>query len=246
MWDEAAALAAAEQRLRELCAQRGPVAAWNGQKALVDGTDMTRFRDATGHGFDAVGPGVQPAPGGIHGAAIKFSGEGFLRADDAQIFNLPSLTLNLWIKPDTIAGRHGLIAKRWGGVAAPFVLSLWDGRMEFEANDEADHWSFNFRSPAVVKAGVWSNLAAVVEAGKGVVLYCNGQPVAKLENPKKRCANAEPLVLGREAWNGGADSRPCFYHGMMDGIKIWARPLSAGEVRDEYQGGRPAKRVGGA
>jgi hypothetical protein len=241
VWDEAAALAAAQQRLRELCAQRGPVAAWNGEKALVDGTDMTRFRDATGHGFDAVGPGVQSAPGGVHGKAIKFSGEGFLRADDAQIFNLPSFTLNLWIKPDTIAGRHGLIGKRWGGVASPLVLSLWDGRMEFEACDEADKWSFNFRSSAVVKAGVWSQLAAVVEAGKGVVLYCNGEVVARLDNPKKRCDNAEPLVFGREAWDGASDNRPCFYRGMMDGVKIWARPLSAGEVRAEYESGRPAK-----
>ncbi len=104
-------------------------------------------------------------------------------------------------------------------MAAPFVLSLWDGRMEFEANDETDKWSFNFRSPAVIKAGVWSHLAAVVEAGKGVVLYCNGEAVARLDNPKKRCTNAEPLVFGREAWDGGAGGRPCFYHGMMDGVE---------------------------
>ncbi len=184
---------------------------------------------------------MQSAPGGIHGQAIKFSGEGFLRADDAQILNLPSLTLDLWIKPDTVAGRHGLIGKRWGGVAAPFVLSLWDGGIEFEANDETDRWSFNFRSPAVVKAGVWCHLAAVVDAGKGVVLYCNGEAVAKLDNPKKRCTNAEPVVLGREAWNGNADGRPCFYHGLMGGVKIWARPLSAREVRAEYESGHPAK-----
>ena len=93
-------------------------------------------------------------------------------------------------------------------MAAPFVLSLWDGHLEFEATDETNQWSFNFRSPAVVKAGVWNHLAAVVEAGKGVILYCNGEAVAKLDNPKKRCTNAEPLVLGREAWNGGDDGQP--------------------------------------
>ena len=67
------------------------------------------------------------------------------------------------------------------------------------------------------------------------------EAVAKLDNPKKRCANAEPLVFGREAWNGGGDGRPCFYHGLMGGVKIWARPLSAAEVRAEYERGRPAK-----
>ena len=96
-------------------------------------------------------------------------------------------------------------------------------------------------SPTVVKAGVWNHLAAVVEAGQGVILYCNGEAVAKLDNPKKRCVNAEPLVFGREAWDGAANKGPCFYQGLMDGVKIWARPLSAGEVRAEYESGRPAK-----
>ena len=65
--------------------------------------------------------------------------------------------------------------------------------------------------------------------------------MAKLDNPKKRCTNAEPLVLGREAWDGGADNRPCFYHGMMDDVEVWARPLLAGEVRAEYESGRRKK-----
>jgi hypothetical protein len=241
VWEEAAELAAAERRTREICAQRGPVAAWSGAKTRVDGMDKTRFPDTTGHGFDAVGLGVQAAPEGVHGGAIKFSGESFLRADDAQVFNRPSFTLNLWIKPDAVAARQGLIGKRWGGVAAPFVLSLGDGCLGLEATDETNQWSFNFHSSAVVKAGVWNHLAAVVEAGKGVILYCNGKVVGKLDNPKKLCFNAEPLVLGREAWNGGSDGRPCFYHGLMDGVKIWARPLAAGEVQAEYERGRPAK-----
>jgi hypothetical protein len=237
VWDEAGALAAAERRIQAICAEHGPVAAWSGAKTRVDGTDKTRFPDTTGHGFDAVGPGVQSAAGGVHGGAMKFSRESFLRVEDAEVFNLPSLTLSLWVKPDTIAGRHGLIVKRWTGAAAPFVLSLLDGRMEFAASDETGKWSFNFRSPAVVKAGVWSHLAAVVEAGKGVVLYCNGEAAAKLDNAKKRCANGEPLILGREAWGGGPD-RPCFYQGLMDEVKIWARPLYAAEVRAECQSSR--------
>ena len=217
------------------------MAAWDGVKCLADGVDTTRVPDATGHGFDAVGSGVQSVPGGVSGGAMKFSAESFLRADGAHVLNMPSLTAILWVKPDTIAGRHGLIGKRWNGTAAPMVLSLWDGRVEFEATDEAGKWSFNFQSPAIVKAGAWSQLAAVVEAGKGVVIYCNGKAAAKLDNPKKRCTNAEPMVLGREAWGGGPNGLPCFYRGLMDAVKIWARPLSAAEVRAEYESGRPAK-----
>jgi hypothetical protein len=121
------------------------------------------------------------------------------------------------------------------------VLSIWDGQICFEGNDELGKWSFHFRSPAVVKAGVWSHLAVVVEAGKGVVLYCNGNIAAKLDNPKKRRDNTEPLVLGREAWNGDHNGQPCFYGGLMDQPRVWARPLSAGEVQAECENGRPTK-----
>jgi hypothetical protein len=236
LWDEAAIVKANEERKRKLLGSPTPVAQWNFDNAAADpsGTIVT-LPDATGNGFDASGSGVRLASEGVKGRAGKFSGESFFRVDDAAMFNLESLTLSLWIKPDTIRGRHGLIGKRWAGAAAPFVLSLWDGRLEFEATDEKGKWSFNFRSPAVVKAGAWNHVAAVVEQGKGVTLYCNGQAVARHDNPRKRTFNQEPLVLGREAWNGANNGHlPCYYQGLMDEVTIWARALSPTEVQGEF------------
>ena len=249
VWDEAdqwaaeqKRLAAKKQRHKEICAAPGPIAAWNGEKAAPgDSASSLILTDATGHGFDAAGSGVETATSGGKTRALKFSGQSALRVDDADIFNLRSFTLSLWVKPDAISGRRGLIAKRWNGTAAPFVLSLWDGDLMFEAADEQNRWSFNFRSPPVVKAGAWTHLAAVAEAGRGIVLYGNGKPVAKLDNPHQPAVNDEPLILGREAWGGGRDDKPCFYQGLMDDVKVWARPLTAAEVAAEYQKGRPAK-----
>jgi hypothetical protein len=249
VWDEAEELvvqekrlAAERQRRREICAAPEPIAAWNGRQAEPgDDAATLKLTDAAGHGFDALGSGVETSPAGGKGRAVKFAGQGWLRVADAEIFNLQSFTLSLWVKPELIAGRRGLVAKRWNGTAAPFVLSLWDGGVMFEGTDQADKWSFNFRSPAVVKAGVWTHLAAVAEAGRGVVLYAGGKPVAKLDNPHPHAANAEPLVFGREAWGGGRDGKPCFYQGLMDDVKIWARPLSAAEIAAECEKGRVAK-----
>jgi hypothetical protein len=145
--------------------------------------------------------------------------------------------VSLWLRPDSVAGRQGLVAKRFLGQAAPFILSLWDGGLEFEGTAEDGKWSFNFRTPALIKAGEWTHVAAVVAAGRGVTIYVNGQVAGHLENTATRLGNADPLVIGREAWNGVNKGRdPCFYSGLLDDVTIWGRPLSAVEVAADAKG----------
>jgi hypothetical protein len=236
LWDEAAIVKASEERRQKLLGSALPIAQWSFDNAMADPSGaLVKLSDAAGNGFDAMGSGVRLASGGVKGRAGKFSGESYLRVDDAAMFNLESLTLSLWIKPDTIRGRRGLIGKRWAGTAAPFVLSLWDGWLEFEATDEKGKWSFNFRSPAVVKEGAWNHIAAVVEGGKGVTLYCNGEAVARHGSALKRTFNQEPLVFGREAWDGAQNGHlSCYYQGLMDEVTIWARAITLAEVRAEW------------
>ena len=117
--------------------------------------------------------------------------------------------------------------------AAPFVLSVWDGGLEFEAT-EADNktWSFNFRSPAVIKAGVWQHVAAVVEEGKGVTLYLDGKPIASKASDKALAQNSEDIWIGKEAWGvRKEDSQiPGCFSGAIREVKLWSRALSADEI----------------
>ena len=65
VWDEAAALAAAEQRIQEILRRARPGRRLERRKGPASMARTRRdFRDTTGHGFDAVGPGVQSAPEG--------------------------------------------------------------------------------------------------------------------------------------------------------------------------------------
>jgi hypothetical protein len=119
-------------------------------------------------------------------------------------------------------------------MAAPYILSLWDGGLEFEGNDVNGNWSFNFRAPAGIKEKQWTHVAAVVEQGKGVTIYVNGEPIATRDNPAERTMNMEPLIIGREAWAGqNLVTVPCWYLGLMDEVKVWGRALSAAEVKAE-------------
>jgi len=226
-----------ERRLKYL-GKPEPMAVWDFDKVTNDakGT-LLKAVDVTGNGFDANAYGVQIVEG-MKGRAGKFSGDSHLRVNDPVPFNLQDVTVLLWIKPERVKGRQGLLGKRFSGSAAPFVLSLWDGGLEFEATDEKGQWSFNFRTSAVIKEGQWNCVAFVAEAGKGVTLYCNGEKVGHKDDVLKRAFNMEPLVIGREAWSGEPNvHNPCYFQGLMDEMKIWARALTDDEIRKESKRG---------
>jgi hypothetical protein len=227
--DEVAMLKVAEERRRKLLQQKGPLALWDFEKATA-----ATVPDASGNGFAATVNGTVTLVDGHTGKGAQFAGESFLRVDEPAMFNLQDATLSLWLKPDTMKGRHGLIGKRFAGTAAPFVVSLWDGGIEFEATDTEGNWSFNFRSSPAVREGEWNHVAVVIRQGKGVTLYVDGAQVAEKENALDRVSNAEPLILGREAWAGvNMVHEPCFFQGVLDEVKVWGRALSAEEVAAE-------------
>jgi hypothetical protein len=230
--DEVAEEKAAEARRAKLLADPGPLASWS-----VDDLRNGVVADGTGHHFDAAVVGAVTAADGHGDKALKFAQSGYLRVDDPTMFNLQAVTVGLWLRADSVAGRQGLVSKRFIGQAAPFIVSLWDGGVEFEGTAEDGKWSFNFRTPALIKAGEWTHVAAVVEAGRGVTIYINGQAAGHVDNAAVRLGNSDPLILGREAWNGvnmGKD--PCFYSGLLDDVKVWGRSLSAAEVAAEAKG----------
>lgn len=236
VWDEAAVLRGDEVRRKRLLASVGPIAAWDFDKALANPAGViSRVPDATGNGFDATGSKVHLSAEGRKGKAGQFRGDGCLTVEDAAAFNLQSVTVGLWMKPDTVQGRHGLISKRFAATEAPFILSLWDGGLEFEGTDGNGKWSFNFRSSPSVKPGEWQHIAAVVEAGRGVTIYRNGEVIGHHDNPGEHALNGEPLVIGREAWGGiqMQQEPPAYFRGLMSEIKIWARALTAEEVKAE-------------
>jgi hypothetical protein len=236
VWDEAGVLKGDEARRKRLLASVGPIAAWDFDKAVANPAGVvSRVPDATGNGFDAGSSNVHLSAEGRKGKAGQFAGDGYLTVDDAAAFNLQNVTVSLWIKPETVQGRHGLLGKRFAATAAPFILSLWDGGLEFEGTDTDGKWSFNFRSSPAVKAGEWQHVAAVVEEGKGVTVYRDGEVVGHQDNPGQHAFNGEPLVIGREAWCGlnNQQDPPVFFKGLMSEVKVWARALTPDEVKTE-------------
>lgn len=230
--DEPAMRRAAEEKLRRYLNRPDPVAAWNFEDA-----SGLKIADASGNGFRAgMDGGAAAVSGGLKGRGAKFDGAGWLRVDEPAVFNAPDLTVSLWVKPEVLRGRRGLVCKRFAGGEAPFILTQNGAAIGFEATDAEHRWSFNFQSPAVLKEGVWTHVAAVARRGQGITLYADGKAVAEKKNPADRIANDEPLILGREQWGGdpATTKTPGFYIGLMDDVKVWTRALTPEEIRAEF------------
>jgi hypothetical protein len=246
-----------EAERQRFAGRREPLAAW-------DFADLkgTRLPDRSGNGFHARVCGMlDSVPEEPVGTAGRFGGEtclqvGFTRSSDypyaqaaglgarhmqQEAFNQRAVTISVWIKPQALDRRQGLVGKRFNETSAPFVLSIHEGRIVFEAAEVSGKWIYNVHSPAVIKPGQWQHLVAVIEEDKGVWLYLSGQEVLQSKASGKLAANSEPLVIGREAWAAGAPGAPrgpTFYRGLMGPIKIWARALEAEEIAAEWATGK--------
>jgi hypothetical protein len=73
-------------------------------------------------------------------------------------------------------------------------------------------------------AGVWYHVAGVVD-GENRSLYINGQLDTSAGNPVAISTNiVAPIIIGR-AGGGGY-----YFPGIIDDVRIYDKPLSAGEI----------------
>lgn len=235
--DEPGMRKAAQQRLAKYLNRPEPVLTLSFEEIAKNVTP-----DASGNRFDGrATDGVTLVDGGVVGKALHFDGTGYLQVSETAVFNAPDVTVDFWVKPETLRGRRGLIAKRFAGTACPFVIGQTAATVSFEATDEQGKWSFNFGTPAVLAENRWSHVTVVMKTGEGVRIWVDGKMVAEKQNALPRMTNAEPLVLGREAWGGDPPKgeTPGLFIGSLDEVRIWTRALSDAEVAAEQAKGGP-------
>jgi hypothetical protein len=198
-----------------------------------DALANNRFADDSGNHLTAtIHDGVSLDLQGHVGGAAKFDGTGYLQVDEPALFNAPDITVDLWVKPATLTGRRGLIAKRFEGVLCPLVIAQVGSAISFEAAASDDNWKFNFVGPSMLQIGKWTRVTVVAKQGEGVKLYLDDKLAASKPDTEVRAPNNQPLIIGRDSWGGDppATSTPGFFVGSIDDVKIWTRALTAGEV----------------
>jgi len=224
-------------RLAELAQRREPLVQW-GFEELVKGR-LSATTPLAELDLSATAVGTVRLTAGHRGEAMELDGNSYAVAGDSEggrfALNLRNFTLTAWLNPKVISGRRGILAKRVSNTWTPFVVCLREGRLTFEATDREGQWSYNCASPAVLKPNQWQHIAVVVEEAKQVTLYVNGQAVHVHRVQVPLCTNSEPLVIGRGAWGGEPPKAetPGLFIGAIDELKIWTRPLSEEEIRED-------------
>jgi hypothetical protein len=214
------------------------------------------FDDSTGIDSSLYGnnAGLYPDPvfvEGMKGSALYFDGvdDNIFIWDDNSLDTDSSMTIALWIMPDSVLANGSKVMSKW--YSAP---SQGDWLLSLSSKDSCDgdcvSWYFGFANYGVygrndgwfsigpphvdyfLKMGGWNLITVTFDTGY-VNLYYNGDLIKTDTALVKYTSLGEyesDHIYAGKLWNGGY----CF-NGGLDEIRIYNRPLSAGEVKDLYE-----------
>jgi hypothetical protein len=158
-----------------------------------------------------------------------------------------SLTYLAWVRVDSLPNE-------WNALALVDTFKTgethWqihkNGSMELSVRPESGKsgWERVLSPPIVTsdKFGRWIHLAAVYDGENGrTSLYLNGKQVASKKLAQKRTLSLGALEIGNwtpTSTKASASYRIRDFHGRMDEFALLSRPLSADEIRTQYELGK--------
>lgn len=200
--------------------------------------------DLQGHHHGTLVNGVTFAPGMV-GQAFRLDGLGdYVEFPDSPRFTSSSLTLEAWVKPDSLGQPQTIVAKydsddnnglSWALGASP------TGQLDFTIYE-----SYVFPDPVlrgvtsdnpVLTAGVWQHVAATFDlATQATKLYVNGTEVPSTLRPGSTTLAAiadsdTPVRLGTLFASGSFVGATHFWHGLLDEVSVYNRALAAAEIQ---------------
>jgi hypothetical protein len=193
----------------------------------------------TGLTRDLEAPEVVP---GQQGNAFVFDGHNFLNLGDVGDFEwYDRFTIGAWVKPTEKPEKGaGLLSKRNGEQkrGGYDLLLLPDLRVQAALMHHQGRERIEVQSLRKIPLNQWTHIAYTYEGSgkaKSLTLYINGeaQPVRITADSLKRYSilNGNDLLAGH--WthrNNNARDRQGFTNGVIDGVRVYERALSEGEV----------------
>jgi hypothetical protein len=208
--------------------------------------------------FEAGADGAQPADGGVDASAgdldnaIELNGiEQHATLATRSYAGAAGFTIETWFRLSAVptepgVGRTAAIVAMADGAPCEetylgFGGELVSGRkLSFTVDGPGDCTQrdadpLSYEPPTGWEKGVWYHVAAVRQANSAVVLYVNGVPAVQKLFSLPVLARARPTYVGRFT-KGFKDE--AFFAGAIDELRLYARPLEAGEVSFHYGAGK--------
>jgi len=191
-------------------------------------------RDASGNGWEATlrtSPTELPRRRGLFGSAAVLTGVHRIEVAPTIPLAQPNgLTFSVWVKPTDLSRYREIFRKEDGNQRVLFSFQD-DGRilslgLNIGRYDECDAKI----DPARLRDGRWHHCAATFD-GRWMRVYLDGDEVGRLERPGTiHAGGPAPACIGS---SGGGEN----FQGDMDDLRIYAAPLSGGEIAGLYRVG---------
>lgn len=171
----------------------------------------------------------------------------------ATINGVNAMTVEFWLKPETLAVNRGIVSRSDGATANQFTIAQ-DGNAGFNAIQvsiaaNAGDWFGNyFRfSNDTLASGSWKHYAVVYDGSltgdaNRLKLYVNGVQDTIQASSGSVAASlttiTQPLQIGNR---GSGESN--YYDGLIDEVRIWTAARTEAQILANYQrelgGGEP-------
>jgi RHS repeat-associated protein len=192
-----------------------------------DDASGTTLHDVSGNGNDGVLTG-QTWSTGKYRTGLIFDGQSYITVPNSPLLDLTTgMTLSAWIRP--------LASAQWFPTIA---LKEDQGDLSYSLYSEAAHSGASLCvgppsdqfgtcvSGGSVPQDDWTHLAGTYD-GSVYNLYMNGELVASAPQTMAAGVSTDPLRIGGNSiWNE-------YFTGIIDELRIYARPLSQAEIQSD-------------
>lgn len=186
----------------------------------------TLAADVSGNQLDlALGAAAGWCAQGKHGAALDISTSGATATvTSAKLALAADLTISVWYKLVASQKAAGEIVTYGPSLTETYELTLLDtGAVRYHHDGATKDAMFDVPHAPALQPGGWHHLAVVRAASsKTVRLYFDGAEIAALTY------SDDPLVDPAATFNVGTAAY--HFNGLVDELRIYARPLTASEI----------------
>jgi len=170
---------------------------------------------------------------------LYFNGASKVIIKDSKYFGqTDQVSVEVWCKPFTVSGQHGIVTKWTAVTGGPFLLRLRGGKIIFfiqtgeENNGKINKDYTGITSKDTIPKNKWAHLVGVYN-GNNLMIYINGNLSASKKWSGKVVRGIPDTVIGEDRNN----SNP--FVGVIDEVAVYKRALSANEVKNHFEMGSP-------
>ena len=158
--------------------------------------------------------------------SLQFKGQASVESEARRNFDGKSLTIDMMIEPDTLAGRdmplfsHGTNGQK---------LQLWltsDFKLKAVINDD------KYVSDAAIQTGIFTQVAMSIDLASDSIAFYNGGKMLGKQKLLTHYTGTGKLIFGRTNEGDRMDSK--YYEGRMMEARLWYRAMDGGLIGTTY------------